>query len=150
MRTEQRQNEDAAEADVQAGERKHDKAARRQPVGEALEAGEAQDLRPRKAVINANSSAHQQENQQQSEHPDDGNAANDRQRAALKIAPFAAGGLNQAGRHGIGDRYPPGDLVALFQSIQKLVLVDGFGCGLEGKLCRSRMGEDEQQRHGSA
>src|ERR1700686_2196476 len=52
---EQRQNEDTAEADVQARERQNDEAACRQPVGKPLEAGETQDLPPRETLTNANS-----------------------------------------------------------------------------------------------
>src|SRR3981189_1927722 len=101
-------------------------------MGEALEAGKTQDLRPRETSMDANSSAHHQENRQHDKHPDNGDAANDRQLAAVKIAPVAAGGLNQAGGHGGGNRYPPGDLLAFLQRIQKLVFMHGFGGGLEG------------------
>ena len=95
--------QDAAEADVEARERQDDEAACRQPMGEALETGETQDLRARKSLIDADSSANHQENHQRGKHPEDGDAADDRQLAALEIAPVAAGRLDQAG--GVGVRY---------------------------------------------
>ena len=46
----------------------------------------------------------------------------------------------------VGDRYPPGDLVALLQRVQELVFLNGLGGRLEGKLGGCGMRENEQQR----
>ena len=98
------------------------------------------------AVLDANTAAHHQEDRQQRQHPDDGDAADDRQLAALEIAPVAPGRLDQAGRHRVRNGDPAGDLVALLQRVQELVFLHGFGGGLEGKLRRGGMREHEQQR----
>ena len=115
-------------------------------MGEAFEAGEPQDRRPRETLVDANPAAHHQEDRQQRQHAENGDAADDRQLAAVEIAPVAAGGLDQAGGHPVGDGDAPGDLVALLQRIQELVFLNGFGGRLEGKLRRGGMSEDEQQR----
>ena len=91
-----------------------------------------------------------QEDREQDEHADDGDAANDRQPAALEIAPVAPGGLNEAGSPRIRNGDPAGDLVAPLQRIQKLVFLDGFGRRPEGKLCGGRICKREQQYDGSA
>ena len=62
----------------------------------------------------------------------------------LEVAPVAAGGLDQAGGHPIGDRYAPGDLVALLQRVQELVFLNRFGGRLEGKLGGCGPGQNEQ------
>ena len=105
---------------------------------------------PEKPLLDANPAAHHQENRQRGQHPENGDAANDRQFAALEIAPVAPGGLDQAGGHLIGNGYPPGDLVTLLQRIQELVFLDGLGGRLEGKLRRRGMCEGKQQRDGGA
>ncbi len=73
-------------------------------------------------------------------------AADDRQLAALEIAPVAPGGLDQAGGHRVRNADPAGDLVALLQRVQELVLLHRFRGGLEGKLRRRGMREQNQQR----
>ena len=115
-------------------------------MDEALEAGESQDRLPRETLVDTNPAAHDQENRQQGKHADDGDTADDRQFAAVEVAPVAPGGLNKAGGHRIGDRYPSRDLVALLQRIQELVFLNGFGRGLEGKLGGCGTCENEQQR----
>ena len=105
---------------------------------------------PGEPLVNADLAAHHQEDRQQRQHPDNGDAADDRQLAALEIAPVAPGGLDQAGGHRVRNADPAGDLVALLQRIQELVLLHRFGGGLEGKLRRRRMREHEQQRERGA
>ena len=58
---------------------------------------------PEKPVIDANPSAHHQEDRQQRQHSEDGDAADDRQLAAVEIAPVAAGRLDQTGGHRVRD-----------------------------------------------
>ena len=147
---EQRHNQDTAKADIEARKRKHDEAARRQPVGKAFEAGETQDFCSREAVIDANASAHHQEDRQQDEHPEDGDTANDRQFAALKVTPVAARGLDQVRGICIRDADPPADLVAVLQRIQELIFLDSFGRRFEGKLRRCWVSQREQQHDSSA
>src|SRR5260370_42093432 len=91
---EQRQNENAAEADVKARERQNDEAACRQQVGEALESGKPQDRSSRETLTNAYPAAPREENRQQRKHSDNGDAADDRQLAAVEIAPVTPAGLN--------------------------------------------------------
>src|SRR5882724_13688462 len=146
----QRQNENTAEADVQARQRQNDEATGRQPMGEAFEARETKDRLARKTLMNANPSAHHQEDRQERNHAENGNAADDRQLAAVKIAPVAAGGLNQVRGVYIRDADPPGDLVALLQRIQELVFLDGFGGRLERNLRGGGVREHEQQQNGRA
>ena len=115
-------------------------------MGEALETGKAQDLRPRESGLGTNASAHHQEDREQRQHPQNGDAADDRQLAAVEVAPVTTGGLNEIGGIGVGDGYPPRDLVALFQRVQELVFLHGLGGGLEGQLRRSRLRHHKQQR----
>ena len=60
---------------------------------------------PEKPLAHANPAAHHQEDREQSQHAKDGNAADPRQLAAVKVAPVAPRGLDQAGGHSVGDRY---------------------------------------------
>jgi hypothetical protein len=115
-------------------------------VDEAFKTGEAQDRAAGESVFDADTSAHHHENHQPRQHPENGDAADDRQGAALEVAPVAAGRLNQAARHLVGNADPAGDLVALLQRVQELVFLHRFGGGLEGKLRRGRTGDHEQQR----
>ncbi len=91
--------------------------------------------------MDANPAAHHQEDRQQGQHAENGNAADPRQLAAMEVAPVAPRGLDQIGSIAVGDRYAPGDLVALLQRIQELVFLNGFGGRLEGKLGGRRLRE---------
>src|SRR3954468_19704234 len=115
-------------------------------MGETFEAGEAQKRPPRKSLADANPAAHHQEDRQQGKHAENGNAADPRQLAAMEVAPVAPRRLNQIGGISVGDRYPPADLVALLQRLQKLVFLNGFSSRLEGKLGGRGTSQNEQQR----
>ena len=80
------------------------------------------------------------------QHAENGNAADPRQLAAMEVAPVAPRRLDQIGSISVGDRYAPGDLVALLQRVQELVFLNGLGGRLEGKLGGCGMREHEQQR----
>ena len=95
--------------------------------------------------MHANPAAHHQEDGEQGKHAENGDAADPRQLAAVEVAPVAPRRLDQAGGHPVGDRYAPGDLVALLQRVQELVFLNGLGGRLEGKLGGCGIREHEQQ-----
>ena len=121
LRPEQRRQQLPAERDVETRQGKHDEAARRHPMHEALERIEAHQRAARPPVLDAHHAADQIEQDQHRQHAEDGDGGDPAQRHLMELAPVAAGGLLQHARPGVRKRAAPLDLLQL---LQKLPLLD--------------------------
>ncbi len=81
-----------------------------------------------------------QEDRQHGQHAEDGDAADDRQLAALEVAPVAAGRLDQAARPlASGIEIRPVILSPSFSALQKLVFADtASAVGLKDSCAAAR------------
>jgi hypothetical protein len=95
IRAEQRQQQRPAECDAEARERENDEAGRRHPVHETLKRVEPHQRAAGAAAFEPHRPARQIEDDEEREHAQDCDATDPAQRYVAKLAPLAAGRLNE-------------------------------------------------------
>ena len=133
----QRHHHPATEGNIQSRQRQNDETSCRQPMGEAIQAGETRDRLAREAMIDADLAADHIEQNQRRNHAENGDRSNRRQLLLVEVTPVLTLRLNERRSLRIGNGDTSRKRVTAFESLEQSIFAHRFAGRVEIIVLRS-------------